>query len=175
MRGWRQERGCTDDVVVSVFFGLLQLVWFFPVEKVGSAYEVNSLSRLKCDGMHHRVHELSQALLDQGRSCCGSVGQFGVSAEFSSCSRREDVARSGRNAVPCMDCTFFVKRVLVVVLPVDVCHGVGTVVVVVGCVLNATAVGVAFWLPLLGSMSACAPHVTHGVEFADVGNGKATP
>ncbi|MQL71423.1 hypothetical protein Taro_003766, partial [Colocasia esculenta] len=39
-------------------------------------------------------------------------------------------------------------------------------------VLNATAVGVAFWLPLLGSTSACAPRVAHGVEFADVGNGK---
>ncbi|MQL96561.1 hypothetical protein Taro_029244 [Colocasia esculenta] len=53
--------------------------------------------------------ELSQALLDQGRSCCGSVGQFGVSAEFSSRSRREDVARSGRNVAPCVDCAFFVK------------------------------------------------------------------
>ncbi|MQL98593.1 hypothetical protein Taro_031299 [Colocasia esculenta] len=62
-------------------------------------------------------------------------------------------------------------------------RGVGTVVfvfqwrylVVVGRVLNATAVGVAFWLPLLGSTSACALRVTHGVEFTDVGNGKATP
>ncbi|MQM14910.1 hypothetical protein Taro_047847 [Colocasia esculenta] len=53
--------------------------------------------------------ELSQALLDQGRSCCGSVGQFGISAEFSSRFRREDVARSGGNAAPCMDCAFFVK------------------------------------------------------------------
>ncbi|MQM19218.1 hypothetical protein Taro_052218 [Colocasia esculenta] len=37
------------------------------------------------------------------------------------------------------------------------------------------AVGVAFWLPLLGSTSACAPRIAHGVEFADVRNGKATP
>ncbi|MQL71032.1 hypothetical protein Taro_003351 [Colocasia esculenta] len=41
-----------------------------------------------------------------------------------------------------------------------------------GHVLNATAVGVAFRLPLLGSMS---PRVAHGVEFVDVMNGKATP
>ncbi|MQL77179.1 hypothetical protein Taro_009576 [Colocasia esculenta] len=121
--------------------------------------------------------ELSQALLDQGRSCCGSVGRFGVSVEFSSRSRCEDVARSGGNAVPCMDCVFFVNciaefggpapileclfswvpqvprrakhvsvlgacpsavldltsvtPVLVVVLPVEVCHGVGTVFIVV--------------------------------------------
>ncbi|MQM20348.1 hypothetical protein Taro_053366 [Colocasia esculenta] len=47
--------------------------------------------------------------------------------------------------------------------------------VVVGRVLNATAVGVTFLLPLLGSTSACAPRVAHGVEFADVRNGKATP
>ncbi|MQL68599.1 hypothetical protein Taro_000883 [Colocasia esculenta] len=53
--------------------------------------------------------ELSQALLDQGRSYCGSVKQFGIPAEFSSRFRREDVARSGGNAAPCMDCVFFVK------------------------------------------------------------------
>ncbi|MQM11397.1 hypothetical protein Taro_044309 [Colocasia esculenta] len=50
--------------------------------------------------------ELSQALLDQGRSCCR---RFGVSVEFSSHSRREDVARSGGNSAPCMDWVFFMK------------------------------------------------------------------
>ncbi|MQM09344.1 hypothetical protein Taro_042210 [Colocasia esculenta] len=50
--------------------------------------------------------ELSKALLDQGRSCCG---RFDVPAWCSSRSRREDVARSGGNAAPCMDCAFFVK------------------------------------------------------------------
>ncbi|MQL83842.1 hypothetical protein Taro_016344 [Colocasia esculenta] len=53
--------------------------------------------------------ELSQALLDQGRSCCSYVGRFGVSTEFSSRSRREDVARSGGNAAPCVDYVFFMK------------------------------------------------------------------
>ncbi|MQL71009.1 hypothetical protein Taro_003326 [Colocasia esculenta] len=52
--------------------------------------------------------ELSQALLDQGRSCCG---RFGVPAWCSMRSQCEDVARSRGNAAPCMDCTFFVKRV----------------------------------------------------------------
>ncbi|MQL98995.1 hypothetical protein Taro_031715, partial [Colocasia esculenta] len=42
-------------------------------------------------------------------------------------------------------------------------------------VLNAPVVGVVFWLPPLGSTSACVPRVTHGVEFTDVRNGKATP
>ncbi|MQM04477.1 hypothetical protein Taro_037276 [Colocasia esculenta] len=50
--------------------------------------------------------ELSQALLDQGRSCCG---RFGVLVWCSMRSRREDVARSGGNAAPCVDCVFFVK------------------------------------------------------------------
>ncbi|MQM07327.1 hypothetical protein Taro_040158 [Colocasia esculenta] len=40
--------------------------------------------------------------------------------------------------------------------------------------MNASAVGVAFWLPPLGSTSACAPHVAHGVELADIWSGKAT-
>ncbi|MQL87335.1 hypothetical protein Taro_019876, partial [Colocasia esculenta] len=53
--------------------------------------------------------ELSQALLDRERSCRRFSGRFGVSVEFSSRSRREDVARSGGNTVPCMDCVFFVK------------------------------------------------------------------
>ncbi|MQL99000.1 hypothetical protein Taro_031717 [Colocasia esculenta] len=53
--------------------------------------------------------ELLQTLLDQGRSCCGSVGCFGILARFSTRSRREDVARSGGNAAPCLDCAFFVK------------------------------------------------------------------
>ncbi|MQL85721.1 hypothetical protein Taro_018251, partial [Colocasia esculenta] len=39
-------------------------------------------------------------------------------------------------------------------------------------VLNATAVGVAFWLPLLGSTSACAPRVAHREELADVRVGR---
>ncbi|MQL95310.1 hypothetical protein Taro_027970 [Colocasia esculenta] len=80
-----------------------------------------NLSRQGCDGKVHRDPnrcavfkqagrtELSQALLDQGRSCCRSVGRFGISAEFSSRSRREDVARSGENATPYVDCVFFVK------------------------------------------------------------------
>ncbi|MQL88751.1 hypothetical protein Taro_021322, partial [Colocasia esculenta] len=50
--------------------------------------------------------KLSQVLLDQGRSCCR---RFDVPAWCSSRSRREDVARSGGNAAPCMDCAFFVK------------------------------------------------------------------
>ncbi|MQL96151.1 hypothetical protein Taro_028830, partial [Colocasia esculenta] len=41
-----------------------------------------------------------------------------------------------------------------------------------GRVLNATAVGVTFWLLLLGSTSACAPHVAHKEELANVENGK---
>ncbi|MQM08645.1 hypothetical protein Taro_041499 [Colocasia esculenta] len=65
---------------------------------------------------------------------------------------------------------------------VEVCPGVGTIVfvfqwwylVVVGRILNATALVVAFLLPLFGSTSACAPRVVHGAELADVGNGKAT-
>ncbi|MQL88503.1 hypothetical protein Taro_021066, partial [Colocasia esculenta] len=57
------------------------------------------------------------------------IGRFGVLARFSTRSQREDVARSGGNATPCLDCVFFVKCVLVVVLRVEVCHGVGTVVV----------------------------------------------
>ncbi|MQM12860.1 hypothetical protein Taro_045780 [Colocasia esculenta] len=50
--------------------------------------------------------EVSQVLLDQGRSCCG---RFGVPAWCSMRSRREDVTRSGGNAAPCLDCAFFVK------------------------------------------------------------------
>ncbi|MQL71722.1 hypothetical protein Taro_004030 [Colocasia esculenta] len=53
--------------------------------------------------------ELSQALLDQGRSCCGFVGRFGVPAWGSTHSRREDIAWSGGNAVPCMVFVFFVE------------------------------------------------------------------
>ncbi|MQM18889.1 hypothetical protein Taro_051889, partial [Colocasia esculenta] len=44
--------------------------------------------------------ELSQALLDQGRSCCGSVGRLGVSVVFSSRSRRGNIAWSEGDAVP---------------------------------------------------------------------------
>ncbi|MQM01585.1 hypothetical protein Taro_034340 [Colocasia esculenta] len=36
----------------------------------------------------------------QGRSCYGCSGRFGVSVEFSSRSRREDVAWSGGDVVP---------------------------------------------------------------------------
>ncbi|MQL98482.1 hypothetical protein Taro_031188 [Colocasia esculenta] len=70
----------------------------------------------------------------KGRSCCG---RFGISAEFSSHSRREDVARSGGNTTPCMDCAFFVKLDLssvtarLRILPVEVCLGVDTIVIVV--------------------------------------------
>ncbi|MQL76571.1 hypothetical protein Taro_008960 [Colocasia esculenta] len=48
------------------------------------------------------------------------------------------------------------------------------VVTGLGRVLNATALVVEFWLPLLGSTSACTPRVTHGAGLADVENGKAT-
>ncbi|MQL81055.1 hypothetical protein Taro_013511 [Colocasia esculenta] len=99
--------------------------------------------------------ELSQALLNQGRSCCSSVGRFGVSAEFSSRSQREDVARSRGNAAPCMDCVFFMKlgapsfeesqargcaRGLSQYSGTfEACHGVGTVLVVV-CPSGGTVV-----------------------------------
>ncbi|MQL91283.1 hypothetical protein Taro_023899 [Colocasia esculenta] len=42
-------------------------------------------------------------------------------------------------------------------------------------VLNATVVGVMFWLPLLGSTSTCTPRVAYGTGLTDVRNGKATP
>ncbi|MQM11805.1 hypothetical protein Taro_044716 [Colocasia esculenta] len=66
---------------------------------------------------------------------------------------------------------------LIVVCLVVVCPRGGTVVFVFrgGRVLNASVVGVAFWLPPLGSTSACAPRLMHGVELADVRIVKATP
>ncbi|MQL98713.1 hypothetical protein Taro_031428 [Colocasia esculenta] len=46
-------------------------------------------------------------------------------------------------------------------------------IVLVGALdVNVMAVRIAFWLPPLGSTSACAPHVAHGVGFADIGKAR---
>ncbi|MQL71992.1 hypothetical protein Taro_004323 [Colocasia esculenta] len=80
--------------------------------------------------------------------------------------RREQKAALSSVAITC---------VLVVVLPVEVCHGVGTVVVVVGHVLNVTVVGVTFWFPLFSvDLCMCAVCRTLGWP-ANVRTGKATP
>ncbi|MQM09782.1 hypothetical protein Taro_042660 [Colocasia esculenta] len=53
--------------------------------------------------------ELSQALFDQGGSCCGISWRFKVLVEFLARSRREDVVRSGGNAEGSPIFTFFTK------------------------------------------------------------------
>ncbi|MQM18146.1 hypothetical protein Taro_051133 [Colocasia esculenta] len=66
--------------------------------------------------------ELWQALLGQGRSCCGSSGRFDVLAWISVHPRREDVVWNGGDTVPCSVFAFFS----------EVCPGVSTGVVMVG-------------------------------------------